>query len=288
MHRRNFLQAAAGTGVLARLAGAAQEAVRPVSPGFHLGAVTYNLFANADLDTIIGMLSETGFEGVELRTTHKHGVEPSMDAAARAQVRRRFETSPVRLYSFGTTCEFHSPDPAVRQKQVEIAESFADLAADTGAVGIKVRPNGFPKELTREQTISNIAASLAKLGDYAAKKNVQVWLEIHGRGTSEPAVCEAIMKATHHPQVGLCWNSNDGDVINGSVRQNFELVKPWIRHCHINELSKQNYPYRELFTLLREASYHGFTLAECQASKEPERFLRWYKAMWTELNRNCA
>lgn len=273
---------------MARLAAPAEVAVQPVSPGFHLGAVTYNLFAHDDLETVIGMLEEAGFEGVELRTTHKHGVEPSIDAAARAQVRKRFQSTPVRLYSFGTTCEFQSPDPAVRGKQLEIARSFVDLAAGTGAVGIKVRPNGFPKDVTREQTVANIAGSLASLGDYAAAKKIQVWLEIHGPGTSEPAVCASIMKAARHPQVGLCWNSNDGEVVNGSVRQNFELVKPWIRHCHINELSKQNYPYRELFTLLRQTNYQGFTLCECGASKEPRRFLRWYKAMWTELNRTCS
>ncbi|MCX6625408.1 MAG: TIM barrel protein [Acidobacteria bacterium] len=287
MNRRNFLQTTAAGGALTRLSPAV-AAASALTPGFHLGCVTYNLFPNADLDTVILMLQTAGFEGVELRTTNKHGVEPSLDAPSRAAVRKKFEASKVRLYSYGTTCEFHSPDPAIRQKQVEIGKQFVDLAVDTGAAGIKVRPNGFPKELTREQTIGNISAALRQLGDYAGGKKIGVWLEIHGRGTNDPAVCAAIMKATNHPAVGLCWNSNDEEVENGSVRHNFELVRPWIRHVHINELSKTVYPYRELFSLLREANYQGFTLCECQESKEPERFLRWYKAMWTELNRNCA
>jgi hypothetical protein len=45
------------------------------------------------------------------------------------------------------------------------------------------------------------------------------------------------------------------------------------------------YPYRELFALLRAHKYDRYTLCEAQASKEPDRFLRWYKALWTELNR---
>ena len=50
------------------------------------------------------------------------------------------------------------------------------------------------------------------------------------------------------------------------------------------------YPWRgeELFTLLREARYDRYTLCEAAESKEPERFLRWYKALWTELTRPCA
>jgi hypothetical protein len=95
------------------------------------------------------------------------------------------------------------------------------------------------------------------------------------------------MKAANHPHVGVCWNSDPPDVVDGSIRRNFELVKPWIRHVHINELAN-GYPWRELFTLLRGIQYQGYTLCEADASKEPARFLRWYKCLWTELCRNCG
>ncbi len=88
--------------------------------------------------------------------------------------------------------------------------------------------------------------------------------------------------------MGVCWNSNEVDVVNGSVKQNFELLKPWIRNAHINDLSN-NYPWRELFTLLRDSGYERYTLCEVDPpSKEPERFLRYYRALWTELNRACG
>ena len=48
-----------------------------------LGLVTYNLAKDWDVDTIIANCTETGFEGVELRTTHAHGVEVELSAAAR-------------------------------------------------------------------------------------------------------------------------------------------------------------------------------------------------------------
>ncbi|MGC8794447.1 MAG: sugar phosphate isomerase/epimerase family protein, partial [Bryobacteraceae bacterium] len=75
-----------------------------------LGAVTYNVLKDWDLETIIPKLQEIGFEAVELRTGHKHGVEPSLGPEERARVRERFRRSKVRLLSYGTTCEFHSPD----------------------------------------------------------------------------------------------------------------------------------------------------------------------------------
>ena len=43
-----------------------------------LGIVTYMWGADWDLPTLIKNCEATGFEGVELRSTQKHGVEPSL------------------------------------------------------------------------------------------------------------------------------------------------------------------------------------------------------------------
>lgn len=249
-----------------------------------LGAVTFNLFKDADLETIIATCEKTGLEGVELRTTHAHGVEPGIDAQERRRVRALFENSGIHLVGYGTTCEFHSPDAAVRAAQVELGKQFVELARDTGAAGVKVRPNGLPEEVPVETTISNIAASLRELGEYASSWGIEIWLEVHGKASQEPRVICEIMKATGHQSVYVCWNCNGPDVVDGSVRQNFDLLKPWIRHCHIHDLT-DDYPYRELFRLLRESGYQGYTLIEAPASAEPERFLKYYRALWTELNR---
>jgi hypothetical protein len=84
--------------------------------------------------------------------------------------------------------------------------------------------------------------------------------------------------------VGVCWNSNPTDVVNGSVRRNFDLLRPYIKSCHITELSS-NYPWRELFTLMRKSGYDRWTLCEVAESREPERFLGYYRALWMELTR---
>jgi len=52
-----------------------------------LGSVTYNVLKDWDLETVITKLEQAGFEAVELRTSHKHGVEPSISAEERAKVR---------------------------------------------------------------------------------------------------------------------------------------------------------------------------------------------------------
>src|SRR5438309_8970025 len=101
MQRRAFLALPAVAAVRPAVAAPA-----PAAAPFHLGCVTYNVLKDMDLDTIIKTLESAGIGAVELRTEHKHSVEPSIDAAARAKVRARFQASKVKLLSYGTTCEF--------------------------------------------------------------------------------------------------------------------------------------------------------------------------------------
>ena len=73
-----------------------------------------------------------------------------------------------------------------------------------------------------------------------------------------------------HPKVGLCWNSNPGDVVKGSVAESFKLLQPWLRSCHINELWRDQtgaYPYPVRFRLMRENGYDRVTL--CEVGKTP-------------------
>ena len=249
-----------------------------------LGLVTYNIAKDWDVETIIQKLEAARFEAVELRTGHKHGVEPSLGKAEREKVRDRFNRSKIKLVSLGSTCEFHSPDAAVREKNIAECKAFIELAHDLGALGVKVRPNGFNAGEAHETTIQRIGAALRACGEYGSRYGVEIWLEVHGRETQNPPNIHGMMKAANHPQVGACWNSNPTDVVNGSVKGHFELLRPYLKSCHINELSN-SYPWRELFGLMRKSGYERWTLCEVAESKEPERFLGFYRALWGELTR---
>ena len=93
-----------------------------------------------------------------------------------------------------------------------------------------------------------------------------------------------MMEFADHPMVGICWNSNPEDVEDGSVAKNFELLKPWLRSVHINELWKKEYPWRELFDLLKKAEFNRYTLAEIEGNPDSVRFMRYYRALWQELS----
>jgi sugar phosphate isomerase/epimerase len=292
--RRQFLQAGALGAAALAAAPARGAAAGPEGgpPKFRLGLVTYNLAAAWDLDTLLRVCKGVGVSPVELRTTHRHGVEPSLGKERRQEVRKRFADAGVEIWGCGTVCEFQSPDPAVVKKNVETCKAFVQLAADLGGRGVKVRPNGLPKDVPVEKTLEQIGQALVPCGRAAADAGVEIWVEVHGRGTAHPPHMKAIMEHCGHPKVGLTWNSNPQDVKGGSVAEYFKLLWPWIRSCHINELYKDAagvYPYRELFRLFRAHGYDRATLCEVGRSVPDEaagaEVLRYYKALWTELNR---
>src|SRR5215210_1325085 len=116
--RRSFLKATALSGVtlaMARAPGFAADAVGQKSflgrqPRMKLGTVTYNLAQDWDVPTIIKNCEAAGFQGVELRTSHKHGVEVSLGKEQRAEVRKQFANSKVELMGLGSAFDYHTPD----------------------------------------------------------------------------------------------------------------------------------------------------------------------------------
>src|SRR4051812_50216796 len=119
-NRRDFLSTVAILPAI-ELIGHAQTprpAAPPAKKGLKLGAVTYNIAKDWDVPTIIKNLTEAGFEAVELRTTHKHGVEITLPPAQRAEVRKQFEASPIKIGGVGTTGGVYAPRQGNGRKKI--------------------------------------------------------------------------------------------------------------------------------------------------------------------------
>src|SRR5919112_1487497 len=112
MNRRDFVATLAVVPALSAVQNAQTPISAPARGGLKVGTVTYNIAKDWDVDAIIKNLTEIGMDAVELRTTHKHGVELSLSPAQRAEVRKRFEDSPIKIGGLGTVCEYHAADPA--------------------------------------------------------------------------------------------------------------------------------------------------------------------------------
>jgi sugar phosphate isomerase/epimerase len=245
-----------------------------------LGIVTYNLAKDWDIETIIKNCEATGFEGVELRTTHAHKVEVGLSKAEREAVKKRFAGSKVQLYGLGSAFDYHTPDAAKLRKDIEATKEYIVLAHDVGASGVKVRPNGLPKEVPVEKTLEQIGRSLRELGEFGAQHGQMIRLEVHGSGTSLLPHVRKILDVADHRNVGACWNSNQTDLEGEGFDHNFGLVKDRIVEVHMRDPYLAEYPWRRLLNGLVAAGYRGFCLAEIPESTDPLRVMRYFRALW--------
>ena len=279
MHRRDFLSTVAA---LPAASLQPEQKARPAVArrGLKLGTVTYNIARDWDLPTLFKNLADVGFEAVELRTTHKHGVELSLSPSARAEVRRRFEGSSVKLGGLGTICEYHSPDAAVVRKNIDETKAWVKLAQDIGSPGVKVRPNGIPKEVAEEKTLEQIGRALRECGAFARDHGVTIQLEVHGTTTSRlPRIRRILDHADNHPGVRVCWNSNPTDLLDDGFDANFRLVRDRIGQVHLRDLYEE-YPWRPLFAGLADITFDGYCFAEIPESSDPLRVLKYFRSLF--------
>lgn len=253
----------------------------PRRGGLKLGTVTYNIAKDWDIPTIIKNLGDLGFDGVELRTTHKHGVEITLSAAERADVRKQFEASPVKIGGLGSTCEYHAADPAVVRKNIDETKEWVKLAKDVGAPGVKVRPNGLRKDVPPDQTLRQIGKALAECGAFAREHGVAIQLEVHGAETQRvPNIRKILDYGGNDPGVKVCWNSNQADLLDGGFEANFKLVQEQIGQVHMRDLSVEEYPWRQLISSLVAMKFDGYCFAEIPESPDALRVLPYFKALF--------
>jgi sugar phosphate isomerase/epimerase len=280
MKRRDFLAAVGSFPSLAALPSPQASGTPSGRQGLKLGTVTYEIAKDWDIPTIITNLTDVGMDAVELRTTHKHGVEVSLPPAARAEVRKRFADSPVKIGGLGTTCEYHAPDPALVRKNIDETKEWVKLASDVGAPSVKVRPNGLPKDVPEEKTLEQIGKSLNECGAFAQDHGIRIQLEVHGTDTSRlPRIRRILDYAGNHPAVRVCWNSNPTDLLDGGLESTFGLVKDQIGQVHMRDLFV-DYPWRALLSALAKMNFQGYCFAEIPESADPVRVLNYFRALF--------
>ena len=265
--RRTFLKgsaAAAAATLLGSPADLLQGKLPAPGSAMKFGLVTYLWGQDWDLPTLIKNCTASKVLGVELRTTHAHKVEPSLNAAQRTEVKKRFADSPVTMVGIGSNERYDNPNPAVVAKAVEATKAFIKLSHDVGGTGVKVKPDRFHKGVEKEKTIEQIGKALNQLGEYADGWGQEIRLEVHGQCSQLPTI-RKIMDVAQNKNVGVCWNSNGQDLQGKGLVHNFDLVKKRFgATAHVRELEDKNYPYEKLMELFVRMDYSGWVMLEAR------------------------
>jgi len=263
--RRSFLQKSLVAGLGLSLVNPLLVGASVAKSKMKLGLVTYQWGKDWDLPTLITNCEKSGFEAVELRTQHAHGVETSLSSTERAEVKKRFADSSVTCVGYGSNFDYHHADQARVKKNIQGTKEYLQLCKDIGATGIKVKPNGLPAEVAKEKTIAQIASSLNECGKYASDLGQVIRVEVHGKLTQELPNMKAIFDQVTEKSVKICWNCNNQDLLPPGLEGNFNSVKKWFGDTvHIRELNVGDYPYQQLMDLFVGMKYKGWILLEAR------------------------
>jgi len=261
--RRDFLKTSSLGGLLA-LGGSLPAAAfaEKKAKQAQYGLVTYQWAKDWDLPTLLKNCETANVLGVELRTTHKHGVERDLTKAERQAVAKKFADSPVTLVGIGSNERYDNPDPEVLKKAKAATKEFIKLSHDVGGTGVKVKPDSFHKGVDHEVTIEQIGRSLNEMGAFGADYGQQIRLEVHGKCAHLPTI-RKILDVADHPNVAICWNCNKQDLEGAGLAENFALVKDRLgATTHIHDLIHNPYPHKEFFELMAGANYTGWLMLE--------------------------
>ena len=261
--RRDFLKTSALGGMLAMGGGLpALARAEEKKAQAQYGLVTYQWAKDWDLPTLLKNCETANVLGVELRTTHKHGVERDLNKTERREVAKKFMDSPVTLVGIGSNERYDNPDAEVLKQAKEATKEFIKLSHDVGGTGVKVKPDSFHKNVPEEVTIEQIGKSLNEMGAFGADYGQQIRLEVHGKCAHLPTI-RKILDVADHPNVAICWNCNKQDLEGAGLDANFAMVKDRLGDTtHIHDLVHNPYPHKRFFELMAGANYTGWLMLE--------------------------
>jgi sugar phosphate isomerase/epimerase len=236
-----------------------------------------------DLDKIIRFAVEHKYNGIEVRGILRELDLPKIPAFATDTAIRettaKIKDVGLRIASMDSSAALHHKDQAERTKALDEAKRFIELAHKTGAPNVRVFPNSFPKEISKEEAMQLMTAGLSELGGVAKGSGVSVVMETHGDLVHAADVEAVISKADHQEAIGLVWDvSNMWNVTKESPALVYSKLKRWIKHIHLKDLKKVG--DKEEYTLFGEGEVPVFEAIDLLMK---DGFSGYYSFEWEKL-----
>ncbi|MFL0206330.1 sugar phosphate isomerase/epimerase family protein [Aquirufa sp. 2-AUSEE-184A6] len=228
---------------------------------------------------------ENKYAGIEIR-----GIKGDLDLPSNplfsssniASTKREVVDANIKIVNLGSSTNLHFLDLSKRQKNLDEAKKFIDLAHQVDCPFVRVFPNDLPKDQDENATVDAIINSLRELGDYAKTSGVKVLLESHGKVIKSDMLLH-IMQSANHANVGLVWDFfNMWSITKESPEQMYASLKKYIFHTHIKDatltekgetytlLGEGNSPVREALHELKAGGYQGYYSFEWEKLWHPE------------------
>ena len=288
--RRTALAAMAlSPGLAMASPGAATSVTAPVRN--RLGVSTYSYWhlrgEKYPIEKVIENAARHGFEGVEV--LHRQMPEESTEYLNK--IKRLAFTHGLSLYMLSIHQNFVSPDPAVRQTNIDHTKRCIDLASQMGIPAIRLnsgrwgtiasfddlmKVKGDEPPLPgykNDDAFTWCIDSIEKCLPHAAKAGVVLCLENHWGLTTDPKAVVRIVDAIKSPWLGV--NMDTGNYVGDPYSQ-MEILAPRATIVQAKTYYgggvwyTLDLDYQRIAAILRKHNYRGWISLEMEGKEEAD------------------
>jgi sugar phosphate isomerase/epimerase len=233
-------------------------------------------------DDFPSIAKEMGFNTIELVNTFYYGKTDNMDYWKTFKAQCDKEGVQVGLIMCDALGNLGDADDEARNKAVENHYAWVDIAEFLGAHTIRVNAAGSG---SAAEVAENAVKGLSKLGEYGAKKGINVVVENHGGYSSDGSWLSAVMKEVGMDNVGtlpdvgnFCVeNGPDGCVKEYDRYKGMQELMPYAKGVSIKthnfdaDGSESDIDYERIMQIVKDSGFKGTLGIEYEGSDLTEK-----------------
>jgi sugar phosphate isomerase/epimerase len=297
--RRAFLEDLSVLAAGGLTAGALPGAVRnpdsephilfPAHPRERISIASYPFRAfivspdNRDRDTSLPGMNLLEFPAHVVAKFNIHNIEPhsrhftSLQPDYLDSFQQVLQKTRVRVVNIAVSASnsFYDDDATAREKAIDYAKKWVDVAAHIGSPGIRTH---IAAARNSAPNLDRAAESLRNVTNYAASKNIIVTLENDDLVSEDAFFLVKTIEAVNHPYLHALPDFANS-MLSGDADFNYRALQAMFQHayniCHVkdgemNDDDKQfNIDLKRSFDILKASDYRGYCSMEFDAPGDP-------------------
>lgn len=248
----------------------------------------FNTLACPDwsLREVLANAQKYGYKAVEIRGI-KGDVDilnsPEFAPTRIADIRKMSADYGVKILNLNSSVVLHEYEPDKRAKNLDTAKKYIDLAQQLDCPFVRVFPDKFPKEKSKEFALDTIKSNYETLIDYCKGTKVKVLLDAHGDLVWSEDLLK-MMQGLDKKHVGIIWDFFNMHLITKeSPQKMYETLKSYIEIVQIKDgyfkpnnayqyilTGKGEVPINEILGIIEGDKYKGFISFEWEKRWHPE------------------
>ncbi len=237
-----------------------------------------------NVDELIRMARQYGFEGVELRTIENTINLWDLEAFSPSRLPatcENFKQSGLKVLVVGTSISFAKPQSDNKEKQLELLRKFSIIAHGLDCPYLRVFGGPIPEGQTYEEVLSRDIDGYKEAIEVAESYGIKLLFETHDDFSTSTAMLP-LLEGTGG-RAGVIWDILHPYRFGESMETTCKNLLPYVCHVHIKDsavYSKDGFdialpgegsvPIPLAVSLLKDAGYDGYLCFEWEKHWHPE------------------